>query len=283
MLIDLQPVPPFSGARLTRLRVLERRVRCRASASVTLRDHETWLEAAGVELPSRRTLLDDFVAYAEHCDDVAHEPWERGFSLRPDVGEDARRYLLGAAWVDTPLAPALSSAALRCLLLARQLARPVRFQYRPVRGSDEPWRIENYQAYPLRLIPGRDSGYMQCLTMHPGTGEVRRMNLNLARLAAASVSLIEDAPERPPAPPDPPVSLVIETMTMPLRQRLLGTFPGLCLQGDRLVVQLPDSEVVMAADLLKDHIRRTTGSRDHLPWEHAGVRLSVVPADTTDI
>jgi len=277
MLIDLQAVLPFSGARLRRLRVLERRVRTRASMGVTLCDYEQWLEVGEVAVPSRRTLLDDLVAYAQHCDDVAHEPWQRGFTLRPDVGRDARRYLLGAAWIDAPLAPALSSAALRCLLLAQRLARPVRFQYRPIRGPEEPWRIAHYEAYPLRLIPGRDSGYIQCLVRQPRKEQVKPLNLNLARLAAASTVLIEDAPPRPDEPFDAPVTLVVETGMAALRQRLLATFPGFRLQGSQLVIEVPGSQAVMAVDLLKDHIRRTTGPRGDLPWEHLGVRLCVVP------
>lgn len=277
MLIKFCSSSPYSTPRLRRLLVLEYHVRRQSSGDVTMRQYQDWLEDEKVVLPSRRTLLDDFNLYAAACDDVRHEPYERGFSLKSDAKHDAICHVLGHPWLNAPLQPNLSSAALRCLLLAQDQGWQVRFDYRPLRPSGEPWLIHSYQGYPVQLLAGRDSGYIQMNLRDESEGRMVLRNFNLARIAAATVRVTDDANPAWPLPDDPRVTLVLRTRDPGLRQRLSMSFNGFSVEGDTLRITVPRSQATMLGDLLHDHVERTVRPRGLNGWctEQADLEVTI--------
>lgn len=252
--------------RLRRLLMLEQHVRRQSVGEVTMRQYQDWLEEEGVALPSRRTLLDDFNLYAAACDDVRHDPYERGFSLNSDARHDAICYMLGRPWLNAPLQPNLSSAALRCLLLAQDQGWQVRFDYRPLHLPGKPWRIQSYRGYPVQLLAGRDSGYIQMNLRDESEGQMVLRNFNLARLAATTVRVSDDTGSPWPLPDDPRVTLVLRTRNAGLRQRLSMSFSGFTVEGDTLRITVPRSQATMLGDLLRDHVERTVRPRGLKGW-----------------
>jgi hypothetical protein len=173
--------------------------------------------------------------------------------LDPLVTRDAVVWLLGRPWLESPLQPRISSACLRCLLLAQALHAEVQMQYRRLRQAHEPWVPDRVTGIPVRFIPGTDSGYVQ---LHMADG--RLANFNLSRLEQSV-----DFTEKPTdcyvsSAPQRLFELVVETRNPNLLERLCWQFHGLKKQGEtRAVMRVEESLWVMTLEMLEAHIYRT--------------------------
>ncbi len=271
MLLRLDPHPPFDLPCTKRLIALEGYLRRRSEGQIALREYRVLLQELGLEVPrSARTLQEDLRRYATYCDDILYGEHAKSLKLDPFASHDAVAWLLGRPWLDAPLKPHLSSACLRCLLLAQISQAEIQMQYRRLRQPHEPWRPEVLTGIPVRFIPGADSGYVQ---LHMVDG--RLANLNLARVEQF-ISLTGQATEHyaPLAPPRH-YAMIVETQDVHLLERLCRQFQGLTKQSaSRAVIHVEESLWVMTRDLLEAHIRRTQqGAQRRLPQAPFTVQL----------
>jgi hypothetical protein len=254
MLIRLDPNPPFDIPCSKRLIALETHLRRRSQGSMSVRQYRALLHDVDMDIPrSDRTLQEDLRRYAAYCDDVRYGRHAKKLELDPLASRDAVVWLLGHPWLESPMQPHISSACLRCLLLARLLHAEVQMQYRRLRLPEEPWVPDMVVGIPVRVIPGADAGYIQ---LHMPDG--RLANFNLTRLEHV-VSFTEQPTDHyAPLPPQRQFEMVVETQDMHLLERLCWQFHGLKKQGEgRVVMRVEESLWVMTLDMLEAHLRRT--------------------------
>lgn len=254
MLLDLVKAHPFEAPRLARLSRLEAVFRRSSEGTITLDEYSNLLRSAGLRLPTERTLYEDINRYTQFCDDLIYGKRAKTLAIDPTASRDAIAWMLGVPWLDSPLRPRLSSAQLRCLLLAMRQRTEVRFQYRPLRKPGEPWIPSFLRGIPLRTIPGIDSGYIQ-LWVADGS----LMNLNLARFEESPVSFTGvDASAYSPIRPEQTVAIRIATEDVHLQERLLKQFKRLRKQDrNTVILNIDESLVLMALDVLSSHLQRT--------------------------
>lgn len=272
MLIRLDPHPPFDIPCTKRLMALEAHLRRRSEGQISVREYRSLLQDLGIDVPrSARTLQEDLRRYAASCDDVIYGGNTKSLKLDPFASRDAVAWLLGRPWLDSPLKPYLSSACLRCLLLAQVSHAEIQMQYRRLRQPHEPWVPEVVTGLPVRFIPGADSGYVQ-LYMVDG----RLANFNLARVAQF-ISLTGQATDHY-APLSLPrqFEMVIKTRDVHILDRLCSQFHGLRKQSAQCaVMHVEESLWVMTLELLEAHIHRTQQvAQRHLPQEPFTVQLN---------
>ena len=272
MLIRLDPHPPFDLPCAKRLIALEASLRRRSEGQISVREYRSLLQDLGIDVPrSARTLQEDLRRYAAYCDDVLYGEHAKSLKLDPFASHDAVAWLLGRPWLDAPLKPHISSACLRCLLLAQVSQAEIQMQYRRLRQPHEPWSPEVLTGIPVRFIPGADSGYVQ-LHMEDG----RLANFNLARVEQF-ISLTGQATDHyaPLAPPRQ-FAMTIETQDVHLLDRLCRQFHGLKKQSAQgAVMHVEESLWVMTLEVLAAHIHRTQqGAQRRLPQEPFTVQLN---------
>jgi hypothetical protein len=234
---------------------LENQLRRQSERQITLKNYNEWLEDAGLAIPSRRTLNEDLKRYADYCDDVRYgeETNSKMLSLNPRATRDAVTYLMGKAWLDSPLRPRLSSSCLRCFLLAMQQQAEVDFPYNALRKPGEPWVPAIKYGVPLRVIPGTDSGYVQLWMVGGG-----RMNINLTRVTQGVRFTGKTAQDYQPLQEEKKVKFTVESSDVYLLERLDWQFPNLVKEGDsRVVLEVDKSLEVMTRDILVAHLHRT--------------------------
>jgi hypothetical protein len=254
MLIRLDPNPPFDTPCTKRLTALEACLRRHSVGGISLREYRVLLQDAGIAVPrSDRTLQEDLRRYAAYCDDVKYGGHAKRLVLDPLASRDAVVWVLGRPWLESPLKPHISSACLRCLLLAQVSRAEVQMQYRRLRQAHEPWVPDSVTGIPMRLIPGTDSGYVQ-LHMQDG----RLANFNLARLEQ-SVGFTEKSTDcYVSISPQRQFELVVETRDTQLLERLCWQFRGLKKQGERrAIMHVEESLWVMTLEMIEAHIHRT--------------------------
>lgn len=254
MLIRLDPHPPFDTPCTKRLVALETHLRRRSEGQISVREYRALLHDLNMDVPrSARTLQEDLRRYAAYCDDVIYGGHTKSLKLDPFASRDAVVWLLGRPWLDSPLRPHISSACLRCLLLAHATNAEVQMQYRRLRRSHEPWGPDAVTGIPVHFIPGADSGYVQ---LHMTEG--RLANFNLARVEQF-ISLTEQPTDHyAPIPQQRQFEMVVETRDAHLLERLCRQFHGLKKQSaERAVMHVEESLWVMTIELLEAHIRRT--------------------------
>jgi len=254
MLLDLVKAHPFEAPRLVRLSCLEVALRRSSEGAMTLDEYSGLLRTAGIRLPTERTLYEDISRYALFCDDLVYGKHAKTLEIDPTASRDAVAWMLGAPWLDSPLRPRLSSAQLRCLLLAMRQRAEVRFQYRPLRKPGDPWTPTFLTGIPLRTIPGIDSGYIQ---LWVANGSL--LNLNLARFEESPVSFTSvDASAYSPPRPEKTVEIRITTEDVHLQERLLKQFKGLQKRGwNTTALSIDESLALMMLDILSSHLQRT--------------------------
>lgn len=254
MLIRLDPNPPFDAPCTKRLMALETSLRRHSVGGISLREYRILLQDTPISAPrSDRTLQEDLRRYAAYCDDVNYGGYAKRLTLDPLASRDGIVWLLGRPWLESPLKPHVSSACLRCLLLAQVSRAEVQMQYRRLRLAHEPWVPDRVTGIPVRFIPGTDSGYVQ---LHMADG--RLANFNLSRLEQ-SVGFTEKPTECYVAvAPQRQFELGVETRDTNILERLCWQFHGLKKQGEtRAVMRVEESLWVMTLDMLEAHIRRT--------------------------
>jgi len=233
---------------------LEAHLRRRSEGQISVRQYRSLLQNQGVNVPrSARTLQEDLRRYAAYCDDVIYGGHIKNLKLDPFASRDAVAWLLGHPWLDSPLKPHLSSACLRCLLLAQVSQAEIQMQYRRLRQPHEPWVPEVVTGIPVRFIPGADSGYVQ---LHMAEG--RLANFNLARVEQF-ISLTGRTTEHYSLlAPARQFAMVIETRDVHLLDRLCRQFRGLKKQSALCASMLVEESLwVMTLELLEAHIHRT--------------------------
>ncbi len=257
MLLQLLPYSPFEAPRTERLIVLEQHIRRKSYGEYRLADYVAWLTEAGMKLPTRRTLHADLSSYAAFCDDIQYGEQKKSLFLLPSASRDAVGWLMGQAWLTSPLKPNLSSACLRCLLMAQQLNQEVRIFYRRLQQPNKAWKPEGMSVKVLRIIAGTDGGYMQVQQKK----QPERININLLRMDDVEFTGISDN-TYPPEPDDPDKQLIIQDDDDQLLDRLNAQYTGF-QRVDKHHIQLtvPDSQALMMNDLLYAHIRRTHDSK----------------------
>ena len=254
MLISLDPNPPFDTPCAERLQALERHLRRGSEGSISLRDYRFLLQEASMTIPrSSRTLQEDLRRYSAYCDDVKYGDNAKRLELDPLATRDAVVWLLGRPWLESPLKPRISSACLRCLLLAQLLHAEIQMQYRRLRPPREPWTPDRVVGIPVRLIPGTDSGYVQ-LWMVDG----RLANFNLARLEQFISFTEKPTDDYVPLSPQRQFEMVVETHDRQLLERLCWQFRGLKKQNEtRAIMRVEASLWVMTLEILEAHIGST--------------------------
>jgi hypothetical protein len=254
MLLRLDPHPPFDIPCTKRLMALEAHLRHCSEGQISVRKYRSLLHDQGLGVPrSARTLQEDLRRYAAYCDDVIYGGNTKSLKLDPFASRDAVAWLLGRPWLDSPLKPHLSSACLRCLLLAQVFHAEIQMQYRRLRQPHEPWVPEVVTGIPIRFIPGADSGYVQ---LHMIDG--RLANFNLARVEQF-IRITEQPTDRYlPLSPPRQFEVVIETRDVHLLDRLCRQFHSLKKQSAQCAVMLVEESLwVMTLELLEAHIYRT--------------------------
>jgi hypothetical protein len=254
MLLQLDPNPPFDAHCTKRLIALETHLRRSSEGHISVRRYRALLQDIGINVPrSDRTLQEDLRRYATYCDDVKYGGYAKRLELQPLAGRDAVVWLLGRPWLESPLQPHISSACLRCLLLAQLSRAEVQMQYRRLRASQEPWVPELVIGVPVRFIPGTDSGYIQ-MQMQEG----HLANFNLMRLEHVVRFTEKPTDHYTPLPVQRQFEMVVETQDVHLLERLCWQFHGLKKQGEgRAVMRVEESLWVMTLDMIEGHLRRT--------------------------
>ncbi len=266
MLLKLLPYSPFEIPRTERLIVLESRLRRKSHGFMALRDYVDWLEQAGVKMPaSRRTLHEDLSRYAAFCDDVEYGENAKMLQLNSRQTRDATVWLMGQAWVDSPLKPYLPSAVVRCLLLARSEGAEVHFNYRKLRNPGEAWTANPHWCIPLRLLPGSDAGYME---MFGRFGE--SYPISISRISARMEMTDRTLRDYPPLPTQKKVRLILKTQDKQLLERLEIQFKGFVKQDrETLCLELEENLLRMTEDMLIAHLSRTrTAQRTVEKFKH---------------
>ncbi len=264
MLLRLLPYTLFEAARTERLRILEDRLRRNSHGRMALGDYVAWLDEAGTKKPaSRRTLHEDLRRYGEFCDDVVYGENSKSLELDSRATRDATAWLMGRAWVESPLKPYLPSAVIRCLLLAMEEKTEVHFHYRKLRNPGEPWQANPYWCVPLRLLPGADGGYMEMFSRNGG-----RFPISLSRVSAIMGMTDQGLQDYPPLPPRQYARLTLRTRDTQLQDRLSTQFKGLVKQDqETLVLELEEGLARMTWDMLEAHLARTKTTKRSLPHE----------------
>ncbi|TGO02202.1 hypothetical protein PN36_28670 [Candidatus Thiomargarita nelsonii] len=167
---------------------------------------------------------------------------------------DAVIWLLGVPWLESPLRPRLSSACVRCLLLAKELKAEVAINYSALRKQGEPWVPREIVGIPIRLIPGADAGYFQ---LHIAASDPRKI-INLSRIQRF-VSFTGQATDGYVAlTPAPQLVFTLEISEPYLLNRLVAQFAGLKKAGkNRAVMHVEESLGIMTFDMLQSHLQRT--------------------------
>ncbi len=264
MLLKLLPYSPFEIPRTERLIVLENHLRRRSHGGMALRDYVEWLEQAGIKKPSsRRTLYEDLRRYADFCDDIEYGDNNKNLQLDSTATRDATAWLMGQAWVNSPLKPYLSSAIVRCMLLAMSEKAEVHFHYKKLRNPGEPWAPNPHWCIPLHLIPGTDAGYMEVFGQHGG-----RYSISISRVSAMIQITDKTLLDYPPLPPKRQARLTIKTNDIQLRERLKLQFQGF-REEDRntLILELDADLGRMTLDIIEAHLSRTRSTSRDTPHQ----------------
>jgi hypothetical protein len=271
MLLRLNPHPPFDIPCTERLMALEAHLRRRSEGQISVREYRSLLQNLGVNVPrSARTLQEDLRRYAAYCDDIIYGGHTKNLKLDPFASRDAVAWLMGRPWLDSPLEPHLSSACLRCLLLAQVSHAEIQMQYRRLRQPHEPWIPEVVTGIPVRFIPGADSGYVQ---LHMAEG--RLANFNLARVEQFISMTGQSTDHYSPLALPRQFEMVIETQDAHLLDRLCRQFHGLKKQSAQCAVMLVEESLwVMTLELLEAHIHRTQQAAERRP-PHAPFTLQL--------
>ncbi|MEK8021201.1 MAG: hypothetical protein VSS75_030380 [Candidatus Parabeggiatoa sp.] len=262
MLLKIEPHSPFDTPCTQRLICLETKLRRKSDSNITVSEYQSFLEESEIKkIPSLRTLQEDFRRYARYCDDVIYGNHAKQLRLDPDAIEDAIIWLLDRAWLDSPLRPRISSACVRCLLLAKELNAEVSINYRPLRKAGEPWIPKTIVGIPIRALPGTDSGYFQ---LHLANG--RLMNINLSRVLRF-INFTEQSTDHYVAfTPQRQFSLTLEVQDRYLLERLLAQFVGLEKQGEHCATMVIEESLrTMTVNMLQGHLERTKSVQRKLP------------------
>jgi len=248
---------PFNNPRTERLLCLETHLRKKSDGSMALRNYIEQLEDEGIAIPTRRTLNEDLKRYEMFCDDIQYGGESKLLSLDSSATQDAVAWLMGRAWLDSPLRPRLSSSCIRCLLLAKELQAEVDFPYNPLRKSGEPWIPKMMRGIPLQLIPGTDSSYMQLQLDWGG-----RSNINLARVQKYVSFTGNKTQDYVPLQEEQVALITVESSDVFLLKRLQGQFPNFVIEKEkqRVTLKVKKSLALMTRDMLKAHLERTQTS-----------------------
>ncbi len=261
MLIRTDPQPPFDTPCTQRLIALENILRRHSDSSITISQYQKVLEQAAMTIPTTRTLQEDLRRYGRYCDDVVYGDNAKKLRLDPDATKDAVIWLLGVPWLESPLRPRLSSACVRCLLLAKELKAEVAINYSPLRKQGEPWVPREIVGIPLRPIPGADSGYFQ---LHIAAGYP--MNINLSRIQRFVSFTGQATDDYVTLAPPQRLIFTLEIQDPYLLNRLVAQFAGLKKAGkNRAVMHVDKSLRRMTLDMLQSHLQRTKTDQRQLP------------------
>ncbi len=237
-----------------RLQVLERGLRRASDGRMKLSEYASWLERAGLAVPSRQTLRLDLERYIQHCDDLVYGEHQKMIEINVHANRDAIRYFLGEPWLPSPLKPRLSSSVCRCFLLAMHLQAEVEFQYAALPQSGAAPTFKIHRGIPLRTLPGADSGY---LAIWEENGQI--MHINLARVRGRVAFTGNDSRHYLPPVKDPQIVLSVLCEDPQTLQRLADQFGGL-IQGKKLSFAMAQSLALMNADFLEAWLRRTSAA-----------------------
>ncbi|TGO02543.1 hypothetical protein PN36_23345 [Candidatus Thiomargarita nelsonii] len=258
MLIRNDPQSPFDTPCTQRLIALENVLRQHSDSSITISQYQKVLEQAAINVPTTRTLQEDLRRYGRYCDDVVYGDNAKKLRLDPDATRDAVIWLLGVPWLESPLRPRLSSACVRCLLLAKELKAEVAINYSALRKEGKPWVPQEIVGIPIRPIPGADAGYFQ---LHIAASDPRKI-INLSRIQRF-VSFTGQATDGYVAlTPEPQFVFTLEISEPSLLNRLVAQFAGLKKENkNRAVMHVEKSLRRMTIDMLKSHLQRTKSDK----------------------
>lgn len=270
MLIRNDPQPPFDTPCTQRLIALENVLRRHSDSSITISQYQEVLEQAAISVPTTRTLQEDLRRYGRYCDDVVYGNNAKKLRLAPDATRDAVIWLLGVPWLESPLCPRISSACVRCLLLAKELKAEVAINYSALRKPGEPWVPREIVGIPIRPIPGADAGYFQ---LHIAAGYP--MNINLSRIQRF-VSFTGQATDGYVAlAPEQQLVFTLEISEPYLLNRLVAQFAGLKKQSkNRAVMHVEKSLRRMTIDMLQSHLQRTKTDQRQVPDKATTLKIN---------
>jgi len=265
MLIRTDIKSPFDTHCTQRLIALESVLRQHSDNSITISQYQQILEQAGITVPTTRTLQEDLRRYERYCDDVVYGNNAKKLRLNPNATRDAIIWLMGAPWLESPLCPRLSSASVRCLLLAKELKAEVSFNYSPLRKAGEPWIPRKIVGIPIRPIPGTDSGYFQ---LHIAAGY--RMNINISRIQRFVNFTGQTTNNYIAWTPQSDLIFTLEIKDPNLLNRIVAQFAGLKKEGKNHAVMKVDKSLRrMTLDVLQSHLQRTQTNQRNLSTDKA--------------
>ncbi len=254
MLIRLNP-EFFCGeeAALTRIKILEERLRVSSDGTMKVTEYGEWIREAGVAVPTRQTLHRDIERYTAWCDDIEYGDGRKILKINPHASRDALRYFLGEPWVDSPMKPKLSSSVCRCFLLSIALKREIEFPYGALPKEGAPPTYKIHRGVPLRTIPGSDSGYM-AIWQRDG----RVFIINLARVQGRVSLTGSDIRNYSPPIMTGQALLEVRTEDGQATERYLKQFEGGIRKGNDLLLPVPKVMGLMMSDILESWWRRTS-------------------------
>jgi len=147
----------------------------------------------------------------------------------------------------------LSSACVRCLLLAKELKAEVTINYSALRKPGEPWVPREIVGIPIRPIPGADAGYFQ---LHIAASDLKTLNLSrIQRFVSFTGQATDDYVA---LAPEPQLLFTLEISEPSLLNRLVAQFAGLKKESkNRAVMHVEKSLGRMTLDMLQSHLKRT--------------------------
>lgn len=264
MLIITAQALPFDKNRSERLNCLEHQLRQASAGELTISNYKALIEKCHLPVPNRKTLYLDLLRYAEYCDDIIYGDQTKKLMINTQATEDAQSYLLGHAWLNSPLQPAVYSSRLRCILLAMHTQQAIEFDYRALRVSGGDWYPRPMRGIPRQLLPGLSSGYLQIY--RPDHQHVT--NLNLARIQGVVRWCTDFDQSKKEMPPDPWVTITLTCANPYFIERLCQEFLGF-VQINKFTVQLQvqKSKQVMTLDILTAYINRTNKAQRNYPQQ----------------
>ncbi len=248
--------PAFDQSRLKRLIILENSLRQSSIGDIMIKEYQALLAQAGMKVPSRQTLNEDFSRYANLCDDLDYGAHTKGLKIQPHIDDDAISWGLGTSWLDSPLRPKLSSSQLRCFLLAQQQQVEVAFEYRALPKENQVWQPNKLKGIPIKFLFGADSVYLQIWRKNGW-----RTNLNLTRVAHPVIITGNNSQDYQTIEQELTVEIFLLVENVWQRERLLAQFRCLKqdpLQEKRLYLLSPKSLALMTMEILEFYLKRTT-------------------------
>lgn len=189
MLLRCNTRLPLPESKLRRLLALEDRLRLASYGSISVALYADELKRQSLPIVSQRTLHEDLAQYSAMCDDLVYGEKRKRVTIDPLPSRDALAFFFGYGAQNWPFSPAIYSATLRTIMLARELKLAIEYTYCPwFEREDMCFASGSSFCLPLRIIRGTDTVYAIVFDLRAQ----KRLTLNLARMAPQVACLTEN-------------------------------------------------------------------------------------------